>query len=173
MITCPVCSYKENSDAAVVCIKCGSELPDTRASLIKRPLITGPLSPDSVFADDRSRRRFAGQLTTTEIAVYVAEEEEAQLVNLTREVVLGRYGAKVADAATPVFDLTNFGAMEYGVSRKHALLRRLGSDIVIIDLESTNGTWLNGVQLNPNQPVMLKSSDKILLARLMLQIFLA
>jgi pSer/pThr/pTyr-binding forkhead associated (FHA) protein len=114
-----------------------------------------------------------GNLTSTEIALYVADEDEAQLVNLTRELVLGRYGAKAADAGTPIFDLAHFGAMEFGVSRKHALLRRLGSDIVIIDLESTNGTWLNGVQLNPNQPVMLKSGDKILLARLNLQIFLA
>lgn len=173
MITCQVCSYKENSDAATVCIKCGSELPDTRASLIKRPLITGPLSPDSVFAEDRTRRHYIGNLASTELAFYVAEEDDAKLVNLTRELVLGRYGAKAADTATPIFDLANFGAMECGVSRKHALLRRLGSDVVVIDLESTNGTWLNGVQLNPNQPVMLKSGDKILLARLMLQIFMA
>jgi hypothetical protein len=173
MVTCPTCLYAENSDSAMICIKCGAELPDTRASIIRRPLATEILSPENVLTDDLARRRYADKLQRTDMAIYVGNAEQPVLVNLTREVLLGRFGAASPDAGMPTLDLVSFGAMENGVSRKHALLRRLGADVVVLDLESTNGTWLNGVRLTPNQPVMLRSGDKVLLARLMLQIFMA
>ena len=173
MITCSVCLYKENSDSAMICIKCGSELPDTRASLIRRPVATDLLSPESVLAEARVRNRHEGTLKRTDVAIYVSDTDLPMLITLSRELLLGRFGSSKPDVGLPVVDLVNFGAMENGVSRRHALLRRLGSDVVIIDQTSTNGTWLNGVQLKAQQPVMLRSGDRVMLARLMLQIFLA
>lgn len=173
MITCSVCSYKENSDSAMICIKCGSELPDTRASLARRPKATDILSPESVLAEDKLHNRHAGKLRRTDIAIFVSDADQPQVVPLTRELLLGRFGSSKPEVGIPVLDLVSFGAIENGVSRRHALLRRLGADVVIIDQGSTNGTWLNGVQLKAQQPVMLRSGDRVLLARLMLQIFLA
>ena len=89
---------------------------------------------------------------------------------LPKDLLLGRFGGD-GDPQT-LLDLAAFGGIENGVSRKHVMLRRLGPDIVAIDLGSTNGTWLNGVKLNPQQPVTLRSGDRLLLARLQLQIYL-
>jgi pSer/pThr/pTyr-binding forkhead associated (FHA) protein len=38
------------------------------------------------------------------------------------------------------------------LSRRHALIRRIESGFEVIDLSSTNGTWLNNKRLTPNKP---------------------
>lgn len=172
MITCSICGYGENSDSAMICIKCGSELPDTRASLLRRP-VTSLLSADGIAIEEYARDHHTGPLSRTDIAVYVADADQPLMVKLTRELLLGRFGTSKLEPGVACLDLISYGGMENGVSRRHALLRRLGADIVVIDLDSTNGTWLNGVHLKPQQPVMIRSGDRLLLARLMLQIFLA
>ncbi|MDR1440873.1 MAG: FHA domain-containing protein [Bifidobacteriaceae bacterium] len=41
----------------------------------------------------------------------------------------------------------------YGVSRRHATITLQGSEVMIQDLGSTNGTWLDGARLGP-EPVV-------------------
>jgi pSer/pThr/pTyr-binding forkhead associated (FHA) protein len=52
------------------------------------------------------------------------------------------------------------------VSRKHAVINWLEPPgvFVISDLESSNGTYLNGTKLPPNHPGLLKDWDKIRIA---------
>jgi hypothetical protein len=172
MVKCPTCTYASNPDEALKCEKCGVILPETRHSLLRSPLKqTGLLSPASLHTEAKVREQHVGKLARTDLALYVADVEEPLIVPLTRDLWLGRYGG--TDVETPAqIDLAPFGALESGVSRKHAVLRRLGPDVVIIDMGSTNGTWLNGVPLRPNQPVTLRSGDRVLLARLLLQVYL-
>jgi len=169
LITCPVCSYAENTDGATVCIRCGSVLPDTRITILKRH--TSILSPEKVEAQSKVRDKHKGTLQRTDIAVYFGELDEPVIIPLAKDLLLGR-GSGTDQEPADLLDLAAFGAIENGVSRKHALLHRLGPDIVAIDQGSTNGTWLNGVRLNPAQPVTLRSGDRLLLARLQLQIYL-
>ncbi|GEM_PF-2832614 len=49
--------------------------------------------------------------------------------------------------------------LEPTVSRQHALIRRQGKDVVIIDLDSTNGTFVNKEKIN--SPRILKPGDTI------------
>ena len=44
------------------------------------------------------------------------------------------------------------------VSRRHAEIRRLGSDVVVADLRSTNGTKVNGVPVTER---VLEDGDEI------------
>ncbi|MGC8835081.1 MAG: FHA domain-containing protein, partial [Armatimonadota bacterium] len=49
------------------------------------------------------------------------------------------------------------------VSRRHAVIQRVGNSLVIVDEGSSNGTFVNGVrvtsqQLNPGDEVRLGSS---------------
>ncbi|MCX7801368.1 MAG: FHA domain-containing protein, partial [Fimbriimonadales bacterium] len=46
-------------------------------------------------------------------------------------------------------------------SGRHAELRIDEGLIRIIDLESTNGTWVNGVRIGPNQPREIKIGDEM------------
>jgi pSer/pThr/pTyr-binding forkhead associated (FHA) protein len=73
----------------------------------------------------------------------------------------GRVGSQPAD-----FDFDQFGALEQGVSRRHALLRPTANHLYIIDLGSTNGTLHNGLPLGPGIARSLKNSDTVTLGRL-------
>jgi hypothetical protein len=165
MITCPTCAYAENADTAQNCAKCGKPL-DARASLLKRP--TGLLSPSTLVLELRSRDRHIGRLKQHDIALYIRDMEEPLIIPLVHDLLLGRYGG--VDQQPPV-DLAAFQGLEHGVSRRHALLRRFGLDVAIVDLGSTNGTWLSGVRIQPHQPVILRSGDRVLLGRLPVQIY--
>lgn len=48
-----------------------------------------------------------------------------------------------------------------GISRMHALIYRLEEKYYIEDLNSTNGTMINGKLLEPREPYMLQEGDKI------------
>ncbi len=52
-----------------------------------------------------------------------------------------------------------------GVSRRHAMLRRDADGVSIMDLDSTNGTAVNGDVLPPNSRRVLKSGDEITIGR--------
>jgi pSer/pThr/pTyr-binding forkhead associated (FHA) protein len=54
---------------------------------------------------------------------------------------------------------------EATVSRCHALLLRDAARVLLIDLESTNGTFVNGVQAPPDEAVRLVDGDVIALGR--------
>lgn len=64
----------------------------------------------------------------------------------------------------------NSGRVDYtigfnrAVSGVHCKLMEHEGSWYLMDLESTNGTFLNGVRLLPNQPAFIKSGDKIRIA---------
>jgi pSer/pThr/pTyr-binding forkhead associated (FHA) protein len=58
-----------------------------------------------------------------------------------------------------------------GLSRRHALIRQTVSGYEIIDLASTNGTWLNDERLVPYTPYPLQSGSQLRLSRIRLFIF--
>lgn len=80
------------------------------------------------------------------------------------DVVLGR--SDLRSPQRPDLDLTHLGAAERGVSRRHARLELADGRLYITDLDSSNGTFVNGVRLNPYTPTLLHSGDDVLLARL-------
>jgi pSer/pThr/pTyr-binding forkhead associated (FHA) protein/ribosomal protein L40E len=62
-----------------------------------------------------------------------------------------------------VLDLTNHGGQEHGVSRRHCQLQRRGTELVVMDLGSTNGTFLNGRQLSPHKEFTVGHGDRLIL----------
>ena len=50
------------------------------------------------------------------------------------------------------------------ISRSHCKISRCGDQYTIMDLKSANGTYVNRVRLNPNQPHPIKNGDVIRLA---------
>ena len=70
----------------------------------------------------------------------------------------------------PDFDLGPLQALQHGISRRHAALLISEDGLLILDLSSTNGTWLNNQMLPPNQPYPLRVGDHIRLGTLDLTI---
>ncbi|MEI8167659.1 MAG: FHA domain-containing protein, partial [Chloroflexales bacterium] len=62
------------------------------------------------------------------------------------------------------------GAIESGVGRRHARLFVQGGQILIEDLDSTNGTFRNGVRLAPRQPSPVANGDELRLGNLILAV---
>mgnify|MGYP001797855227 CR=1 FL=1 len=81
-----------------------------------------------------------------------------------------RLGREGSEQVTPDLNLNPYGARDKGVSRVHAALRRDRSQVLLIDLGSTNGTRLNGKTLAAHQPIRVENGDEIRLGRLMLTI---
>jgi len=66
----------------------------------------------------------------------------------------------------PDLDLTAYGGKENGVSRRHVVITQDKTALYIKDLGTTNGTRINGFQLEPEQPYRLRDGDELELGRL-------
>jgi pSer/pThr/pTyr-binding forkhead associated (FHA) protein len=73
-------------------------------------------------------------------------------------------------AVIPDVDLGPFRAHEHGVSRMHAEIRLDRNGVYIIDLESANGTHVNGQRLEPQVITPIRHGDVIQLGSLGLQL---
>jgi len=89
----------------------------------------------------------------------------ALILNPAPAVVLGR---QVLPAAEIVYvDLTPFGAYPLGVSRRHATFQYgANAELDLLDLGSSNGTYLNGKRLNPHYPYLVSNRDMIHLGQM-------
>jgi hypothetical protein len=81
---------------------------------------------------------------------------------------LGRF--EVSTRKEDEIDLSPYGALDRGVSRVHAALSLQNDHIYITDLTSTNGTYLGGQRLKPNEATLLRKGDELLIGRLPVQV---
>jgi hypothetical protein len=84
------------------------------------------------------------------------------------EMVIGRVDAE--NAVRPDVDLSQFGAKDLGVSRLHASLKRLENTVSLSDLNSRNGTYINGQKLHPGEVRVLRDGDEVRFGKLILRI---
>lgn len=84
-------------------------------------------------------------------------------IELAGDVVLGvlREGYK-----RPDLDLGLYGGDLKGVSGHHAMLSPKLNSLLLVDLQSTNGTWLNNTRLDPHSPSLITTGDVISLGTL-------
>jgi len=97
------------------------------------------------------------------IAIYVAGTAKPIFLFSEKEFIIGR---KMEETREAFLDLTNLGGYLLGLSRRHAKIRRKELGYEIIDLSSTNGTWLNEERLVPHTPYPLTSGAQVRLGRM-------
>ncbi|MCL4878284.1 MAG: FHA domain-containing protein [Anaerolineae bacterium] len=61
-------------------------------------------------------------------------------------------------------------AVQHGVSRKHIQITRENNRVWVTDLESDNGTRLNGYPVTPGQKRLLRDGDELYLGNLRIQV---
>jgi hypothetical protein len=103
-----------------------------------------------------------------EVILLIRGLPERLMLSEDGEFILGRFNMK--SHLDNEVDLSHYGADERGVSRHHAKLHIKNNRLYIMDLGSTNGTFVGGQQLTPNQSVILHKGDEVLLGRLQVQI---
>ena len=111
----------------------------------------------------------AQRLGTGELLQFeIAGASNSITVRPKSESIIGRRDP-ISNSA-PEVDLTSFAAYRMGISRRHAALRVVDHVVELLDLGSSNGTFVNGHRLNPHQPHALRSGDEIGLGRMLLRI---
>ena len=145
---CPACKLGNDANS-IICGHCGQSLNLNFAEsgkIDKEDPVQYPI-PANGFAV-----YFHGKTTLIE----VAED---------KQVVLGR---KTEGETKPIVDLTSLNGYAMGVSRHHVVIRSNDKGYVIMDLNSSNGTWLDGKILTPAEPYDLHSGATLQLGRLKL-----
>jgi pSer/pThr/pTyr-binding forkhead associated (FHA) protein len=105
------------------------------------------------------------------VRLFVQDSGREVEFTLAKEVSIGRLDP--ATATFPDIDLTTDGALERGVSRRHAKITRKGAEVFLEDLGSVNGTLLNGKRLTPYLPHVLNDRDEIRVGRLSMCVYIA
>lgn len=90
-------------------------------------------------------------------------------LKLEHQIRIGR--ADPEAKIIPELDLTQDKGIENGISRLHAVVQLVKQGVILMDLGSTNGTYLNNSRLLTQKPFLLKSGDEIKLGDLLLHIF--
>lgn len=87
---------------------------------------------------------------------------------MAEEFTIGRGDAELGHF--PQIDLTPYAAHELGVSRRHVRIYTRDNRVLIEDLRSANGTFINNEMLIANKPYRLRDKDKLRLGELELQV---
>jgi hypothetical protein len=140
---CTQCQM-ENIEGALFCEECGAKL------------------------ENRPERVEAAAVAENAPLVLATQNGSKLDLPAKDEIVIGREDP-ISDVF-PDLDLTNFGGMEKGVSRKHAVLHRAGSDYTLEDMGSTNGTYVNKKRIQPHMPQAIRAGDEVRFGKLSLAV---
>jgi hypothetical protein len=161
---CPTCKNLVDRKA-VACVYCGSlfDVNPSRSVLMtkKTNVLTAPTAElVNLYVD-------AALLPEKGIALYTEGVTEPVCLDFEGELVLGRDGVD-ADGIPEdnLLNLSELGGYLMGISRRHAVIRRTACGYEIIDLASTNGSWLNGIKLTPNRPYPLVNGSQLRFGRM-------
>jgi FHA domain-containing protein len=144
VVTCPNCG-KKNDGTQFTCAYCGQRL-----------------EPDSLGSSLAAVEPTWFGLYSTLVFTFDGSFEPLEL-RVGHLLTLGRHTAddRVADV-----DLSPYQAELLGVSRLHTTLKRQGQSLTLVDMNSTNHTFLNGSKLKDGEVYTLKTGDKLQLGRL-------
>lgn len=165
MILCTNCQHK-NPPGAIFCTECGAKLS------------TGDIATQSLRTDKVSSS--ASMNAAIPIPKPITDDawaslhlmDSGQILPLVErnEYTLGRLSE--GQPVVPDVDLSPYQAYAAGVSRLHALIKRDGKRVTIMDLGSANGTYINGKRLTPNSERLLNHGDVVALGKFKFQILL-
>ncbi len=165
MIKCSDCGASQE-EGTLFCNECGGFL------MVEAGENTAVL-PFSEFAGPPPPPPFTEEALTPvnkpkEILFVVAGSRRRFKLVVQNEINIGRASADFV----PEVDLTDDEGAEKGVSRLHAKIQVVQEGIMLVDLDSTNGTLLNNYRLSPNEPYPLHSGDEIRFGDLLVHLFL-
>ncbi|PIV26434.1 MAG: hypothetical protein COS37_06485 [Anaerolineae bacterium CG03_land_8_20_14_0_80_58_20] len=166
MITCKNCLHK-NSPGAIFCSDCGAQLSDMDLSTqsIRTDKVIAPVGGDTNIPS-------APKPITDHGWGSLHLMESGQILPLAErdEFTLGRVSE--GQPAVPDLDLSPYMAYAGGVSRMHALLKRDGKRVILMDLGSANGTYVNGKRLTANVERLLNHGDVVALGKFKFQVLI-
>lgn len=166
MIICPNCKHQE-IDGAIFCSECGTQL-------VRNEAITTQHIQTAEVRDKLSTSPFENKIPNAHnawISLHMLDSGQILPISERTEFTMGRSSDN--QPITPDIDLALFNAYDNGVSRLHAVVRHNGGSVIIMDLGSSNGTYVNGTRLMPNMEQPLHHGDVVALGKLKMQVVLS
>ena len=163
MNTCPNCKHEE-LPGAIFCSECGAQLIT----------IYGGTETSKIIVDASEMQTAPMTMPTGQgnswISLQFVDTGELLPVIESNEFTIGRGSDN--QPIMPDVDLTPYKAYENGVSRLHAVIRRSEKRVILMDLGSSNGTYINGGRISPNVHQVLHQGDLISIGKLKFQVIL-
>ncbi|MEO1443273.1 MAG: FHA domain-containing protein [Chloroflexota bacterium] len=162
---CPNCGH-HNAPGTLICANCGILLTGEKAGatyqLSEDELTAQPTEPNQrVNLNDR-KMHFPEDAT---FAIKIREVDDPMVYQPKNETLLVGRRNKHSEFS-PDVDMYTYAGFLLGVSRRHALIYVKDNRLMLEDLGSSNGTWVDGVQLKPREPELLYDGVEVSLGKL-------
>jgi pSer/pThr/pTyr-binding forkhead associated (FHA) protein len=155
----------ENLEGVFYCEECGRLLHKQTATTLR----TRQFEPlPSIPASDTEEETIPINPDVS-LVLLIRDSVEPIVLDPGERTTIGRTDLRRPER--PDIDLTAYGGMEKGVSRIHAAVERNGNVLTLIDLNSSNGTYLNGHRLQPDRPYPLREGDEVQLGKMVIHIY--
>src|SRR5690349_17787057 len=164
MMVCSNCKYN-NMDGAMFCAECGAQLLGKDA-ITTQNISTEKFSPAATRNAQDIYQSFDGQGAWG--SIHLLDTGQVLPLSSRSEFTLGRVSE--GQPIMPDVDLSPYQAYAGGVSRLHAVIKQVGGRILLMDLGSANGTYINGKRLQANVEQALNHGDIVALGKLKIQI---
>lgn len=115
----------------------------------------------------RSATRVLPESMPTKLRFMVRENGAVIEFPLKETLIIGRKNSTLEVD----IDLNPHEGMELGVSRQHVKLQVSGERLMVSDMNSVNGTRLNGATMTPTHVYQIQHGDELKLGRLHLRVF--
>ncbi len=177
MITCPACGASAIVGQAF-CDECGEPLsppmvgappllPAQQMFPAPQPIAAGAsanhvptlASPPVAPAAPAAPAPPSGLVSLKAVRITIPQRGVTLTLSDTPQAIIGR--ADPVSQSFPDLDLTPYGGLEQGVGRRHVRLFVERGQLLLDDLHSTNGTFVNGTKLIPGTPRVLNQGDDV------------
>jgi pSer/pThr/pTyr-binding forkhead associated (FHA) protein len=167
MIKCQSCQAI-HVDNTIFCNECGHYLLEAKGRETD-PLETADMTMESIASNETDLNMVlqrGGESLSVRLKIGPEQRELEMPLNVITH--LGRVDP--ISSVFPEVDLSGFSDSSYGVSRRHARIMKQGGMVVIEDMGSINGTFINGKRLDPYLPEIIKDGDVLHLGKLQIEV---
>jgi hypothetical protein len=170
MRRCPKCQF-ENLDIAIFCASCGQSLIEDKPNAPTYKIDKESVEKSVLLlaaVTDSGTGTFTNRILSLEVnglpypRTFDFEDYD--------HLLLGRVGSATGWSASPFIDLMGYQGYALGVSRQHLRIQKTGDQLEVVDLGSSNGSYLHSKRLNPYQVYPIHHHDELLLGQLKVKI---
>jgi hypothetical protein len=164
---CAYCGYS-NRRGVLFCEECANPLVGSADETIKGDEMAQLVKHALRQLETGETERFEQE---TLLLLHIRDQAEPLEVFIgAKRLTIGRFDSRTNRKVD--VDLTPYGALPRGVSRLHAVLFRSEDDtLYITDINSANGTYLNGHRLAPHEPIAVNNGDEVSLGKMRMHVY--
>ena len=167
MITCPFCHATHVANT-IFCSECGHYLIEDENRQTD-PLETLEIGSEFDVTDEADiAALFQQDVKPRAIQLKIGPKKREVEIPLDKAILLGRVDP--SSNVFPEIDLTEDHPFSKSVSRRHARILQQEGIVVLEDLASVNGTYINGKRLDPYLPETVTTGDTVHLGKLIIEV---